>query len=84
MILYVCPKCGGNLICISTASIPPIISKQCLNCGWLSNPETDEITRIPCPENKTKIPEGCRTCSNHPNNGGNGICHCVLGITTKY
>lgn len=27
------------------------------------------------------IPESCRTCSNHPSNGGSGICHCIMGIT---
>lgn len=26
------------------------------------------------------IPESCRTCSNHPSNGGSGICHCVMGL----
>lgn len=26
------------------------------------------------------IPYACRTCSNHPSNGGSGICHCVMGI----
>ena len=25
------------------------------------------------------IPEACRSCSNHPSNGGTGICHCTLG-----
>lgn len=25
------------------------------------------------------IPEECVHCANHPSNGGNGICHCVLG-----
>ena len=25
------------------------------------------------------IPLACRNCSNHPNNGGSGICHCTLG-----
>ena len=24
------------------------------------------------------IPYPCRTCSNHPSNGGSGICNCVL------
>ena len=27
------------------------------------------------------IPTACRTCSNHPSNGGSGICHCIMGIT---
>ena len=25
------------------------------------------------------IPEACRNCSNHPSNGGSGICNCTLG-----
>lgn len=25
------------------------------------------------------IPEACRSCSNHPSNGGSGMCHCTLG-----
>lgn len=27
------------------------------------------------------VPNACRTCSNHPSNGGSGICHCIMGIT---
>ena len=27
----------------------------------------------------TYIPEACRSCINHPSNGGTGICHCTLG-----
>jgi hypothetical protein len=30
------------------------------------------------------IPEACRNCSNHPSNGGSGICHCILGQQTIY
>ena len=26
------------------------------------------------------IPSACKTCSNHPSNGGSGICHCIMGI----
>ena len=25
------------------------------------------------------IPDACKYCSNHPSNGGSGICHCILG-----
>ena len=28
------------------------------------------------------IPKNCRHCSNHPSNGGSGICHCILGSET--
>lgn len=24
------------------------------------------------------IPDGCKACSNHPSNGGSGICHCTV------
>ena len=26
------------------------------------------------------VPMACRMCSNHPINGGSGICWCVLGV----
>lgn len=25
------------------------------------------------------VPEACRSCHNHPSNGGSGICFCTLG-----
>lgn len=28
---------------------------------------------------ENSIPPACRNCSNHPKNGGSGICHCILG-----
>ncbi len=30
------------------------------------------------------IQPSCRFCSNHPSNGGSGICHCILGSPTIY
>ena len=30
------------------------------------------------------IPEACKNCSNHPSNGGSGMCNCILGDTTIY
>ncbi len=27
----------------------------------------------------TSIPDSCCGCPNHPSNGGNGFCHCILG-----
>ena len=30
------------------------------------------------------IPDPCKTCSNHPNNGGSGICNCTLGSPVIY
>lgn len=33
-------------------------------------------------QTETDIPEACRNCSNHPSNGGSGICLCTLGTQT--
>ena len=33
---------------------------------------------------KSFIPEPCKSCPNHPFNGGSGICNCMLGDTTTY
>ena len=46
---YKCPRCGATMICVSTASIPPIISYQCYGCGYLSKPvrETGLIEILP-------------------------------------
>lgn len=32
--------------------------------------------------NTDYIPDACKSCSNHPSNGGSGICHCILGLQT--
>ena len=31
----------------------------------------------------TYVPDCCRTCSNHPSNGGSGICNCTLPYMDK-
>jgi len=30
------------------------------------------------------MPDACKNCSNHPSNGGTGICNCILGTQTFY
>lgn len=32
-------------------------------------------------KNNAFIPPACENCSNHPKNGGSGICHCTLGAS---
>lgn len=65
---------------------------------YIEEPEEDAVVRIPYePEKKadhpwpiewTKmnddpVPECCRRCSNHPANGGSGICNCTLPYLTQ-
>lgn len=42
MFNYKCPKCKSIMICVSTASIPPIITYQCYSCGYTSKPIKEE------------------------------------------
>ena len=35
-------------------------------------------------ESHNFIPEPCRNCTNHPSNGGDGMCNCTLGGITIY
>ena len=30
-------------------------------------------------EAKQDVPDNCKSCSNHPSNGGSGNCNCMLG-----
>jgi len=34
-------------------------------------------------DSTAEIPSCCRNCSNHPSNGGSGICHCTLPYATE-
>jgi len=46
---------------------------------WI-NKNDDVVKYAPVPNVETcHIPEACRSCSNHPSNGGSGICNCTLG-----
>lgn len=58
-------------------------------------PEDQDVVRIPYTVEKSNpipsssdkftygsllyVPPACRDCSNHPSNGGSGVCHCTLG-----
>ena len=33
---------------------------------------------------RMRVPNACANCSNHPANGGDGICHCILGLQDVY
>ena len=56
----------------------------CRNCvqklnKWI-NKKDDFIRYAPQPDLETlSIPDACQSCSNHPLNGGSGICNCTLG-----
>lgn len=84
MIIYTCPECGGDLDEIVLTSNPPIYKKRCPMCGWEES-KMGEVIRIPYQQSQNLfIPPACRNCSNHPSNGGSGICNCTLGGNAVY
>ena len=92
-IIYTCPKCGHDLQELMLPSNPPQYEKRCPNCGWNHIEKQDDgFVRIPynemnyvdgsweCTMKYAYIPSPCKACSNHPSNGGSGICNCILGL----
>ena len=61
----------------------------CPKCGRVNAPW---VATCPCTKKTvtytttttSTIPDSCKECSNHPSNGGSGICHCTLGTQTIY
>ena len=88
-IVYTCPKCGQDLEVNVLTSNPPKNRYRCTNpdCDW-SEDEREDVIRIPYTPMKRSwatdnpVPECCRNCSNHPLNGGSGICMCTLPYMT--
>ena len=47
---------------------------------WVGDWKNDFVKSPPVINPETlNIPDACKTCRQHPSNGGNGICHCTLG-----
>lgn len=46
---YLCPKCKSAMVCVSTASIPPITTYECFNCGYASKPEKELLDYVELP-----------------------------------
>lgn len=48
------------------------------------NSKIEEYNNNPLYSDSLTIPNSdvCKSCTNHPSNGGSGICHCILGIPT--
>jgi len=38
-----------------------------------------KVEPIECCVQDYFIPSPCKNCSNHPSNGGSGLCNCVMG-----
>ena len=44
---------------------------------YIKDREKEFISLVPKVDN---TPEPCKQCPTHPTNGGDGICHCTLGL----
>lgn len=53
MIIYTCPKCGGDLQEMCLASLPPQYYMRCLACGWSKTRQSSEqVVKILYEEDK--------------------------------
>jgi len=67
-----CPRCGEtNLLWHYEKGF------MCPKCGWTTR-SNDIFEGIP------KSASACGKCLNNPENGGSGICNCILGMQTLY
>ena len=92
-LIFVCPNCGADLKCGELLSDPPVPVMNCNECGfiWYGKIDFDGDMRIPFMPPSTYdwnasgeyVPECCRGCSNHPKNGGSGVCVCALPYFSK-
>ena len=64
--------------------LPPIESSKIIireeyidTDGHIKDDEREITIRLPKVDN---TPEPCKNCPTHPSNGGDGICHCTLGL----
>ncbi len=51
-VIYTCPVCGADLHDTMLCSNPPIHKKVCLECGWESEGDKEDVVRIPYGGNK--------------------------------
>ena len=93
-IIETCPDCSAEIQDIVICTYPEIPGKFCPACGWSWTPpkpeEDEDVIRIPFTPpvrpypvewvvpTVNPVPRCCQHCSNHPSNGGSGICMCTL------
>lgn len=59
--------------CVKTGKICPHVDT------YVNNRESNRLPSLPqSTELWDWVPQACRTCSNHPMNGGSGLCCCSL------
>ena len=49
MVVYTCPKCGGDLQELCLTSLPPQYKVVCNSCGWSETKKSEplEVVRVP-------------------------------------
>ena len=81
MIIETCPFCGADLEQTILTSNLPKRKVMCPKCGW-QHTESTETIRVPYVVSDSVYPNNCKYCGNNPENGGSGVCHCILGNPT--
>ena len=64
------------------ATVKDIYVCSCPECHIIVKKEKSRVLQNPTlvyRGEEVGIPEYCKSCSNHPSNGGSGLCNCILG-----
>ena len=68
--VYRCRKCGA----MKTEPITRGLQEYITTSG------NEESSQNNIGKNLSETPDACKNCSNHPSNGGSGVCNCILGL----
>ena len=69
---WICPRCGR-------VNAPWVMTCPCKSNAYIFKEEKPIVYTT---TSVSSVPDPCKKCSNHPSNGGSGICHCTLGTQT--
>lgn len=76
---FYCPSCHYDLGEYLTVLYSSYI--HCPVCGYTRVPIQPNYVELDYSDLRySNVPPSCRKCSNHPSNGGSGICNCILGL----
>lgn len=77
--VFYCPMCASVINANNKPA--PINPPEPPNIPQMPDiPKAPTVPQIPYwpTINMFDVPEACKACSNHPSNGGSGICHCTI------
>lgn len=67
------------ILTINSDEVDVVQAKSYFDMMTKEFPNNQVICRVKEYIDFNVVPDACKNCSNHPSNGGSGICFCTLG-----